>query len=180
MPAPRRVAAKPAKPATPRAVPSNIQTAAPAEAAPAEADFTMTTMTNANESAFATTGTSHGGGTGEDAVSRPTGGTVKGEQTVALADLSRAPIAPALDAALERNYPAAARDAGVAGTAVVRVRIAASGRAEAVRILSASGDDFGQACRRTLLGSVWQPPLDGHGAAVSTEISYTCRFEVAH
>lgn len=178
-PANRRVAPKPRAQPTP----ANIATAVPATDAPAEADFTMTTMTNAGPSAFATTGAAQGGGTGEQAnAQRTTGGGRGGNGTnlVALADLSRAPIAPALDAALERNYPSAARDAGTSGTAVVRVRIAGSGRAEVVRILSASADEFGEACRRTLRGSVWQPPLDGHGLAVSTEISYTCRFEVAH
>jgi TonB family protein len=175
-PTTRRVATKP----RPQPAPPNIATALPAPDAPAEADFTMTTMTNAGETSFAATDGARGGGTGELPAAARNPGRGEGRGLVALADLSRAPVAPALDVALERNYPAAARDAGAAGTAVVRVRIAATGRAEAVRILSATADEFGQACRRTLLGSVWQPPLDGDGTAVSTEISYTCRFEVAH
>jgi TonB family protein len=95
-----------------------------------------------------------------------------------LLDLSRRPVPPRLDGVLKSYYPADARRGGVSGRAVVRARIDAEGRVSAVTLLTESWPGFGEACRKTVLGSSWSPPLDAGGRAVATEVSYTCRFEV--
>ena len=99
-------------------------------------------------------------------------------RVVALGDLSAPPRAPNLNGSLRAHYPAAARREGVGGHAVVRARIAPSGRVASARIVSESYSGFGAACRATLLGSHWSAPLDRHGRPVSTDLSYTCRFRV--
>jgi TonB family protein len=98
--------------------------------------------------------------------------------TVALRDLSRRPVPPELDAVLRRNYPAQARRNYVTGTAIVRARIDADGRVRSSTIVSQTQPGFGAACQKTVLGSVWSPPLDGRGHPVATHVSYTCRFQV--
>ena len=45
-------------------------------------------------------------------------------------------------------------------------------------VVSETAAGFGRACRDTLTGSRWTPPLDRDGHAVTTVIHYTCRFEV--
>jgi TonB family protein len=97
---------------------------------------------------------------------------------VAVADLSRPPEAPRLEDALERNYPTQARQSGQAGKAVVRARITAEGNVRDLLVVSETAAGFGRACRDTLTGSRWTPPLDRDGRAVATVINYTCRFEV--
>lgn len=109
-----------------------------------------------------------------------TGNTPATARVVPLGDLSRPPRPPDLNATLEQNYPRQARLDGVEGEAVVRARIRADGAIERIRIVSQTLDGFGGACRRTLEGSQWSPPLDRDGRAVSTEISYTCRFQVRY
>jgi TonB family protein len=82
---------------------------------------------------------------------------------------------------LEQNFPPRARAQGVAGSARLRVTILADGRVGDTRILHESGDyGFGSACIKTLRARRWQPPLDRSGAPVSTEITYTCEFEVSY
>jgi outer membrane biosynthesis protein TonB len=95
---------------------------------------------------------------------------------VAARDLSRRPVPPNLAGTLEANYPPLARAAGRSGRATVRARIAPSGIAQAVRVVSESESGFGSACRRTLEGSRWTPPLDAHGEPVATDITYRCLF----
>jgi protein TonB len=102
----------------------------------------------------------------------------QGPRFVPLANLARAPRAPRLDAALEKNYPAAARQSGIAGSAVLRVQVLADGRIGAVRRVSETFAGFADACERTVKGGVWEPPLDRDGKPVATEITYTCRFDV--
>jgi len=97
---------------------------------------------------------------------------------VAVADLSRPPEPPRLEEALERNYPAEARQSGLGGKAVVRARITPEGGARDLLVVSESAPGFGRACRDTLAGSRWTPPLDRDGQAVATVVNYTCRFEV--
>jgi outer membrane biosynthesis protein TonB len=97
---------------------------------------------------------------------------------VPVADLSRRPRPPPLNAVLLRNYPPEARRSGQGGLAMVAARIGPDGRVGSPRIVSESAPGFGRACVRTLLGSVWTPPLDRNGRAVATRISYTCRFQV--
>lgn len=194
-------APEPAKPATPaRAVrrvamvKSPSQAAAPRPSAPTAspvaetpADFTGTTLTGGSEGWASATGN---GEAMRGPIGRPgakvTGRTVEratpaptaGPAIVAVADLSRPPVPPSLDEALERNYPADARRAGQAGKAMVRARISASGQAQDLFVMSESAAGFGQACKQTLAGSRWTPPLDREGNPVATVIHYTCRFQV--
>jgi len=97
---------------------------------------------------------------------------------VPVGSLARAPSAPGLDAELERNYPSEARRSGVSGVAVLRVQILPDGRVGRVARVSESFAGFGEACTRTVRAGKWQAPIDHDGRAVSTEITYTCRFEV--
>jgi TonB family protein len=97
---------------------------------------------------------------------------------VAVADLSRRPRPPSLNAVLQQHYPPDARRRGQGGKAVVSARIDADGRIRAATVVSQSGPGFGQACVNTLTGSVWSPPLDRAGRPVATRISYTCQFRV--
>lgn len=101
-----------------------------------------------------------------------------GPALVPLASLSRRPSPPRLDGTLRANYPADARREGRAGTAAVTARIEADGHVRLVSVVSESEPGFGEACRRTVLGSVWSPPLDEGGRPAATEIRYTCEFRV--
>ncbi len=195
------------QPATPRAAPRAPRTPTPtrpvsrttpppapqpvpASAPPPPADFTGTTLTNDSGTGWATavgTGEPIDGPIGRPGVPRaesarprvvPAAATTGGPAIVALADLSQPPRAPNLNDALAHNYPATARQRGVAGKAVVRARIGADGKARVLDVVSESLDGFGVACRRTLDGSRWEPPRDRSGQAVDTVLTYTCRFEV--
>jgi TonB family protein len=104
--------------------------------------------------------------------------TVEGPSIVALAALGTRPAPPPLDGLLRQNYPADARRRSIGGSATVRARIDSDGVARSVRIAAETFGGFGEACRRTLAGSRWSPPRDAGGKAVSTEVSYTCRFKV--
>jgi len=97
---------------------------------------------------------------------------------VAVSDLSERPKPPSLSALLRANYPEEARLRGLRGAASLRARIDADGVIRNARLLSESSSGFGAACRRTVLGSHWSAPRDKNGAAVATEIVYTCHFEV--
>lgn len=152
------------------------------------ADFTGTTLTNGSGAGWASAT-----GNGEamhGPVGRP-GAKVTARQVesaapvraakpsvVAVADLSRPPVPPSLDEALERNYPAEARRMGQAGKAVVRARISSQGGAQELLVVSESAAGFGEACKQTLAGSHWTAPLDREGNPVATVIQYTCRFVV--
>jgi len=97
---------------------------------------------------------------------------------VAASDLSARPSPPSLADALERNYPADARQRGLSGTAKVRARIDPDGVVRRVALVAESAPGFGGACSRTLSGSRWAAPKDKTGRSVATEIRYTCRFVV--
>ncbi len=97
---------------------------------------------------------------------------------VSVANLSRRPRPPSLNAVLQQHYPPDARRRGEGGQAVVSARIDADGRIRRATVASQSGPGFGQACVNTLVGSVWSPPLDRAGRPVATRISYTCQFRV--
>jgi protein TonB len=97
---------------------------------------------------------------------------------VPLSDLSKPPRAPALDRALEHNYPPDARRAGVSGRAVLRVEIRADGGVGRVDRVSESYAGFAEACERTVRSARWEPPIDRQGSPVATRITYTCKFEV--
>jgi len=95
-----------------------------------------------------------------------------------LSQLSRKPSPPPLTAALERNYPAAARGIGQSGDASVRARIEANGELRLANIVVETAAGFGDACRRTLLASKWSAPLDRTGKPVATWITYRCKFRI--
>ena len=101
-----------------------------------------------------------------------------GPRFVAVGDLSRAPRPPNLDDALERNYPRAARNQGIAGNAVLRAQVLPDGRIGVVKRTSETFAGFAEACERTLRSAHWSPPIDRAGLPVGTEITYTCRFDV--
>lgn len=163
-------------------------TPASAPVAETPADFTGTTLTNDGGAGWASaTGNGqamHGpvGRPGARVTSRQVEssapGKAAGPAVVAVGDLSRPPVPPALDQALEHNYPVEARRTGQAGKAVVRARISAQGSALDLVVVSESGAGFGDACKQTLAGSRWSAPLDRDGNAVATTIQYTCRFVV--
>lgn len=104
--------------------------------------------------------------------------TVTEPPVVAVGDLSSRPSPPSLADALQRNYPADARQRGLSGTAKVRARIDPDGVVRRVALLEESGAGFGTACSRTITGSRWAAPKDKSGRSVATEIRYTCRFVV--
>lgn len=95
-----------------------------------------------------------------------------------LSQLSRKPMPPALGAALERNYPREARALGKSGDAKVRARVESTGEIRSATVTGESSPEFGEACRRTLLGSRWSTPLDEHGKPAATWIVYQCKFRV--
>jgi hypothetical protein len=181
----RRVAmARPIRAAVAKAPPP----AAPPPAAETPADFTGTTLTNDAPGAGWASATGNGqamngpvGTPGAKVTGRSREGGLDegtGPRVVGVGDLSRVPEAPDLSAMLERTYPAEARRQGRSGKAVMRARIMPDGALRELAVLSESQPGFGAACRQTLVGSRWTPPLDRQGNAVSTYINYACRFEV--
>lgn len=97
---------------------------------------------------------------------------------VPVSDLSRKPSPPALAARLRSNYPVAARQLGKAGEARALVRVDADGKVRHVTLSYESESGFGDACRRTLLGSRWTPPRDKRGRPAATQVMYVCQFRV--
>ena len=188
---PPTVAARPVarspRPAVHRAVARPaVATADPRPTAAEPADFSGVTLTNegAGWSTPVGDGTPMSGpitAPGPSSSPTPHHGHEEpaGDRVVALGDLSRAPVAPNLDAQLAANYPRDARLAGTAGSAVIRARILVDGRVGPTRVVSESAAGFGVACQHTLAGSRWQPPLDAHQQAVATDLAYTCTFAVA-
>jgi periplasmic protein TonB len=186
-PAPKAVAHKNAV-----RVPAPPPDAPPPPSPPAEtpADFSGTTLTNDGPgdgwaSAVGNGEAMHGpiGRPGAKVTGRAQEGTTKpaaprAAPLVALASLSRPPVPPDLNDALERHYPEAARKQGTPGEALLKARITAEGQVRDLVIVSQSAAGFGDACRATLRESTWSAPLDRDGQPVATFISYTCRFEV--
>ena len=184
----RRVAAMTPRSAPSAEAPARATAAPPAAETPA--DFSGTTLTNDGAGAGWASATGNGapmngpvGRPGARVTGRHVEGTAQAVHpalapVVAVADLSRLPEAPRLEDALERNYPAEARQSGQAGKAVVRARITPEGSVRDLLVVSETAAGFGRACRDTLTGSRWTPPLDRDGHAVATVINYTCRFEV--
>jgi TonB family protein len=123
------------------------------------------------------TGNNHAG-TNDGAI----GGKSTAPALVNEASLSRKPVPPeGMDALLVQYYPPRARAQGVAGSALLRVRVLADGRVGNMKIVRESDDyGFGAACMKLLQLQRWQPPLDRRGSPVATEISYLCEFEVGY
>lgn len=154
-------------------------------------DLAGVTLTNAGDDGFAMrtgNGLAFAGPIGPGSARAPTMASPKVSDPparskltpdfVPVSDLSARPVPPALGAALRRNYPDEARRRAIGGTARVRARLDTSGMAGQVQIENESFPGFGEACRKTLAGSSWSAPRDRNGRAVTTEIRYTCRFEV--
>jgi TonB family protein len=190
--APRLALARPARArATPPPSAPPPPSAAPPPADESPADFTGVTMTNDAPGAGWASATGNGEAM-KGAVGRPCARVTRrnvdgdpastarraGPPIVSVADLSAAPRAPELAAALARAYPRDARARGLEGKAVVRARVMPDGQLRELALLSESAAGFGAACRDTLRGSRWSAPLDRGGQAVSTFINYTCRFDV--
>lgn len=195
LPAPEpELAPPPPAPAKPKPAPEAPEPKAPAEPPPAPAEAAPE-PTSAPEALLADVGAHLGAGIVQlagapiGALSRsappaPPPPTVvatapaRGAPIARLADLSRKPKAPPLDAALRQNYPAELRRRGTEGQAEVRVVIDARGRVADVAIVSESATGFAEACRKTLAGSRWSEPLDREGQPVSTRLTYRCRFQI--
>jgi hypothetical protein len=120
------------------------------------------------------TGRSRAGATGGTGPAQKS----EGAPILALGDLSKPPRAPVLSDMLERNYPDEARRRGVPGKAVMRLRVMPDGHLRDLIVVAESEGGFGEACKRTLLDSLWSPPLDLEARPVSTFVSYTCTFAV--
>jgi TonB family protein len=163
--------------------------AEPPAAAETLADFTGQTLTNDGPGAGWTSATGNGqkmsGPVGRPGarvthrvVDGTPGGTGSGPPVVGLGDLSRIPVAPDLADRLAAAYPADARAKGIEGKAVIKARITPEGQVRELAVVSETTAGFGAACKATLRASEWTPPLDRDGHAVSTVITYTCRFNV--
>lgn len=180
-PRPLVAAARPA--AAPKAAPADPS---PAPVADVPVDLTSTVLSNdgpgiavaARASGVPEGQGSGGGGNLLSAPPPPPAPAPSGPRLVAVGDLSRRPRPPSFDSALERNYPLEARRAGVSGQAILRLRILADGRVGRVEPISESFQGFARACEATVRSAPWGPPIDREGAAVATEITYTCVFEV--
>lgn len=187
---PKQVGPEPAKVAPPP--PQAPAPEAPPPDAPAPVDLTGVTLTN--DSGNASFSTLVGNGAALDGPigalrttrapappappsARPA--TVRVQTPVlALSDLSERPVAPELGAVLRQYYPAEAKARGIGGSASVEARIEPDGRVENVTLAGETFAGFGDACKKTLLGSRWSAPRDREGRAVATRIRYTCRFVV--
>jgi len=180
-----------AHPARAKAAPPPRAPAAPPPADESPADFTGVTMTNDGPGAGWASATGNGeamkgpvGRAGARVTHRNVEGTSTelvrhpGPPVVGVGDLSHPPVPPDLVAAVKQAYPAEARIKGIAGKAVVRLRIAPDGAAGDLRVVSESAPSFGAACQAALRGSRWSPPVDRQGQAVATVVNFTCRFEV--
>jgi TonB family protein len=194
-PPPPEVAPEPVRPEPPKATKSKpTPSTPPPVSAPAPVDLRGVTLTNDTGGGSFTSAVGNGsafdgplgpiGKKGpaprpsvplpEPAVRAPTAGVPE----VAVADLSTRPVPPELTANLRDHYPVAAKARGIGGSATVRVRIEPDGRVRRVELVTETFEGFGDACRRTLLGSDWSAPRDRDGRAVATHIRYTCRFVV--
>lgn len=144
-------------------------------------DLTAMKLSNDGPGIAINAGPGGGGGSRGPVLAAPAArpATPVAPRLVPVGSLAKPPRAPSgLDAELEKNYPDAARRAGIAGKAVLKVTILPDGRIGTVARLSETYDGFGSACERTVRASRWEPPVDREGSAVSTEITYVCRFEV--
>jgi periplasmic protein TonB len=187
---------EPPKPPEPEPVtaapePPRTAPAEPPPQAPAPVDLTGVTLTNdsgnARFSSVVGNGAAMDGPVAAIPTARPTAPPVPSARpaparvdtrVLALSDLSERPVAPELGGVLRQHYPAEARARGLGGSASVEARIDPDGRVRSVTFLSETFAGFGDACKKTLVGSRWSPPRDRAGGAVATRIRYTCRFVV--
>jgi protein TonB len=197
-PTPQEEPAKPKAPPKPVAAPKPAEPppqAPPKAASEAPVDLTGVTLTGDDGASWssvigngqAMTGPAAriGVKTGKDKAGSPqgvVGGKGNAPVLVPEASLARKPIAPeGMDALLEQYFPSRARAQGVSGSALLRVRILSDGRVGEMQTVRETGDyGFGSACMKALRQRRWQPPLDKGGQPVSTEIRYSCEFEVSY
>jgi protein TonB len=110
------------------------------------------------------------------------GGTGDGPAVVPASDLSRSPRYGDMDRLrdlLEDNYPREARNQGIEGSAVVRIRVHSDGRVSVLGVVNESYETFGEACRDTLRqAGRWEPPLDRQGNAVDTITTFRCTLTI--
>ncbi len=114
-------------------------------------------------------------------------GDREGPPVVAIADLSERPRPPDdLNDRLQRVFPARARQMGESGRVRARLRVMPDGRSARIRTTvdpetsSEFASDFVAACRRFLEELDWSPPKDRSGAAVATEVEFTCNFRIGY
>jgi TonB family protein len=93
-------------------------------------------------------------------------------------DLARLPAPPDLTDRLLAMYPARAKTLGDTGQATLSLVVLPDGQIGTIDVRSASSTEFAKACKDTVAGSRWAPPLDRNGKAVATRVGYTCRFDV--
>ena len=200
VPTPPRPAAPPLEPpklepvrAKPKAKnPPNL-TAALATPAPEVVDLRGVTLTNDSGASAWSSAVGDGSAlegplghvgaaTGHGAPAAPTKVAARAAEipVVAVADLSSRPVPPELAADLRAHYPADARQRGIGGSGSVELRIEPDGRVRSVSVQGETFPGFGEACKRTLLGSRWSAPRDKQGRPVATRVRYTCRFVVDH
>jgi protein TonB len=198
-PPPPEVIKPPPAPRPKEASPKPVENAPPPDPTPPAAapetiaDFSGTTLTGEGEggwvSAVGSGAPMNGpiGRPGATVTGRNRGGIDGGEiggtglRVLGEADLSRGPKAPGgdvLDEALKREYPRQAQQQGIEGVARIKVRVMATGKLSPLATVSESYPGFAEACKRSLRGVRFDPPLDRAGVPVATDINYTCEFTV--
>jgi protein TonB len=185
------------EPPPPKSAPRQPAPAAPPPEQPAAppppevADFTGVTLTADGDGASWSTAVGSGaplkgpvGKIGSPAPQQAAKIAPVGPRFVPAQSLARKPQPPSgLNALLEDNYPRRARMQGVEGKVLVTLRILPSGRVGDMKVVDESPDGFGfaLACTDTLRKAPpFLPPLDRSGAAVASEIKFTCTFEVEY
>jgi periplasmic protein TonB len=197
-PAPAPQPPEPPKPEPARAKlkPKSAPSVNPSPAAPPPAAVDLRGVTLTNDTGASAWSSAVGNGSALDGPLGPVGPTtaraagpaiptpvaVRAPEipVVAVADLSSRPVPPELAADLRTHYPPDARQRGMGGSGSVEARIEPDGRVRQVSVLGETFPGFGEACKKTLLGSQWSAPRDKQGHAVATRVRYTCRFVVDH
>jgi TonB family protein len=82
-----------------------------------------------------------------------------------------------VSAALRQEYPALLRDAGIEGTAVLELRVAANGTLSGTRIVESSHPAFGQAAVRAIAAARFRPARH-RGTAVATTTLIPLQFRL--
>lgn len=182
-PAPRLQPKARAEPAqSPATAPEPAPVSQPANAAPMDLTGTTLTAPGGGWAADPGTGAPRQGPIRSSSRPRATPSSAPPSATprraVPAESRAQPPRPPNLDATLRANYPPLAQAQGVAGEAVVTVQLAADGRVRAVVVGGESFVGFGEACRRTVMGSVWRAPRDEAGRPYATTVRYRCRFRV--
>jgi outer membrane biosynthesis protein TonB len=182
---PKPVAERPLGPAPPRRdTPREVTPASPTAPDEPALDLTGTTLTSERGSFVSRVGDGApmdgpiGAGGGGRAPAHGAAVPTIGVALTPKEDLSRLPAPPDLADRLLAMYPPRAKALGDAGRASLSLVVLADGGVASIDVRSASSPDFAQACKDTVTGSRWAPPLDRNGRAVATRVGYTCRFDV--